>query len=144
MPNPAEPNVAVILERAHRLANDAVRAVALQHRRLHGREPEDDSFVFRWWADLQFLIIALRRLRRVAQVAGEAPHVAGTVATALREFDKAVPDLARMRNVGEHLDSYAWTPTLWMTPSGMTRTLTESKSRWAPGTERSSHGSEAA
>src|SRR5271167_2115064 len=71
-------------ERAHSLAYDAVRAVALQCRRLHRRGPEDDTFVFRWWADLQFFIVVLRRLRRAAQVAAEATTVETTIAAPSR------------------------------------------------------------
>ena len=71
------------------------------------QEPEDERFVFRWWADLQFLIVALRRMRRAAQIAERAPSVAQGTATAIRAFDDALPGLATMRNVGEHVDAYA-------------------------------------
>src|SRR5579859_2833960 len=55
------PSDAAILERAKSLSNEACFTVSLQHRRLRTTEPEDQVFVFRWWADLQFLIVALRR-----------------------------------------------------------------------------------
>ena len=54
---------AVIPERAKSFCNEACFTIALQHRRLKTTEPEDGVFVFRWHADLQFLIVALRRLR---------------------------------------------------------------------------------
>lgn len=72
-------------------------------RRLKSEEPEDAIFVLRWWADLQFLIVMLRRLRRSASIAAFVPPIAD----ALAEFDRSLPGLAQMRNVGEHIDAYA-------------------------------------
>jgi hypothetical protein len=91
------------LERAKSLCNQACWTVALQVRRLRTEEPEDVKFVFRFWADLQFLIVALRRLRKAALIANFVPGVA----TAIKSFDGALPGLAKMRNVGEHVDAYA-------------------------------------
>jgi hypothetical protein len=97
------PSDAAVAERAYSLCNEAVFTIALQCRRIRSVEPEDDTFVFRWWADLQFLIVALRRLRRSAQILSKhAP-----IQNALRHFDLALPGLDRMRNVGEHIDAYA-------------------------------------
>ena len=101
------PSAAVTLERARSLANEAVFTVALQCRRLRTNEPEDDTFVFRWWADLQFLIVALRRLRRAAQIAAGVPGTAVAVKSAIHTFDEALPGLDKMRNIGEHIDEYA-------------------------------------
>ena len=64
------PSDAAIMERARSLANEAMFTLALQRRRIRSNGPEDDIFVMRWWADLQFLIVALRRLRRTAELAG--------------------------------------------------------------------------
>lgn len=58
-----------MLERARSLANEATFTVALQRRRVRSKEPEDDAFVVRWWADRQLFIVALRRLRRAAEFA---------------------------------------------------------------------------
>jgi hypothetical protein len=96
-----------ILQRAISLCNEACFAVALQHRRLRSTEPEDNTFVFRWWVDLQFLIVALRRLRRSAAIVGCVPVLSGLIDSALHEFDDALPSLAKMRNVGEHVEDYA-------------------------------------
>ena len=101
------PTDAAILERAKSLCNEACYMVLLQRRRLQTIEPEDEVFVFRWWADLQFLIIALHRLRRWAHLAADVPSVSNDLQVAIREFDNALPDLAKMRNVGEHIDDYA-------------------------------------
>src|SRR5438105_1232151 len=84
-----------------------MHTVALQVRRLSTTEPEDETFVGRWWADLQFLIVALRRLRRAAELALRADSRGGSVAAAIEAFDARLPGLLVMRNVGEHIDSYA-------------------------------------
>ncbi len=101
------PSDAVILERARRFANKAMWSVALQHRRLRSTEPEDAEFVFRWWVDLQFFIVALRRLRRAGELARRAASVADFVSKTLTTFDRKLPQLALIRNVGEHIDDYA-------------------------------------
>jgi hypothetical protein len=100
-------SAASILERAIRLTNIEIHAVALQRRRLANAEREDDEFLFRWWTDLQFFIVALSRLRRYASIALRVPLVALQVQSALDAFDRAVPDLAVLRNTGEHADEYA-------------------------------------
>lgn len=101
------PSDEAILERALSLANEAMFTVALQVRRLSSEELEDQVFVFRWWADLQFLVVALRRLQRSAAIALQVQVAAARVADALAEFELALPGLPVMRNVGEHTDAYA-------------------------------------
>lgn len=100
------PADAVILEHAKSFCNEACFTVALQHRRLRTVEPEDEVFVFRWHADLQFLILALHRLRRAAELAQRVPQVSVALKTALEQFDRSLPSLKKMRNVGEHIDDY--------------------------------------
>jgi hypothetical protein len=102
-----EPTDAAILERAQSLANEALHMVGLQRRRLRSEEPEDQAFVFRQWADMQFLVVSLRRLRLAGQLAARSDSGRAPVKAALREFDNALPDLRKMRNVGEHIDEYA-------------------------------------
>jgi hypothetical protein len=77
--------------------------VSLQRRRLDTHEPEDQVFVLRPWADFQFFLVALRRLRNAATIARSQR----SVAEALTQFDAATPYLTRLRNVGEHLNEYA-------------------------------------
>ena len=101
------PSDTATLERARSLANELVYTVALQCRRLKTAEPEDDEFVFRVWADWQFLIVALSRLRHVGVLAKRVEEVADEIQRALIAFDAALPSLQLMRNVGEHLDKYA-------------------------------------
>jgi hypothetical protein len=98
---------AVVLERTLRLVNIELHAVALQRRRLASSEPEDDDFDFRWWTDLQFFILALWRLRRYAEIVVSVPSATGQIRLALDQFDRAVPALRVMRNIGEHGDEYA-------------------------------------
>jgi hypothetical protein len=100
-------DTATILERVRSLANEAMFTVALQYRRLNTVEPEDEMFVMRWWADLQFMILALCRLRRAMKIACKVPAVAEDIKAALGNFDDALPHLSSLRNVGEHIDEYA-------------------------------------
>jgi hypothetical protein len=102
-----QPTDAAIAERSQSFANEAMHMIALQHRRIRSTEPEDEVFVFRFWADLQFFIISLRRLHRAAARAATPNSSRSTVGDAIRQFERALPDLRRMRNVGEHLDDYA-------------------------------------
>lgn len=80
--------------------------VALQHRRLRTREPEDDVFYFRWQADSQFLVTALSHLRVAAELTSQVSEIAEVVNAALFEFDRRLLGLKKMRNVGEHFDDY--------------------------------------
>lgn len=80
--------------------------MALQHRRLRQSEPEDEVFVFRWWADLQFFIIALGRLRRIAKLAADVPSTSSDLNAALKKLDKLLQILGKIRNIGEHIDEY--------------------------------------
>lgn len=76
--------------------------VALQVRRTRTSEPDDNVFAIRRWADLQFLIVVLRRLRRAAELADRVPLTAQRMQMAI-----AIPVLVKMRNVSEHFDDYA-------------------------------------
>lgn len=101
------PSPEAIYERARRLANLAVWTVALQHRRLRTTEPEDGEFLFRRWADFQFLIVALTRCRRAAVLATKVARIEDSMKAAIQAFDAALPMLKNMRDVAEHFDDYA-------------------------------------
>jgi len=101
------PSATATYERARRLANIAVWSIELQCRRLESAEPEDTRFVLRRWADFDYLIVALTRLRRAAQLAARIPQLQASLAAALAQFDSALPDLKQMRDVAEHIDDYA-------------------------------------
>ena len=91
------------LARARRLANVEMLTIELQIRRLRTSEPEDKHFVLRWWADMQFLIVALTRIRRAAAIANDEP----AINAACERFDGQLRGLRTLRNVGEHMDDYA-------------------------------------
>ncbi len=94
-------------ERARRLANLSMWIIRLQCRRLSTSEPEDNVFVFRIWADFEFLIVALTRLRRAAKLASGIPEIQKVMLQALNSFDSALPHLKKFRDVAEHFDEYA-------------------------------------
>jgi hypothetical protein len=94
-------------ERARRLTNLAIWTVSLQCRRLRANEPEDGVFAFRRLADFDFLIVALSRLRRAATIAAAIPGVRQDLTDAIAQFDLALPDLKKLRDVAEHIDEYA-------------------------------------
>ena len=64
-------------------------------------------FVLRRWADFDFLIVALTRLRRAVRLASEVPQLQASLDAALAHFDRVLPDLKKMRDVAEHVDDYA-------------------------------------
>jgi hypothetical protein len=97
------------LEMAHSAANDAVRAVAMQHGRIASALPEDEKFFahrgFRQEVDLRFLVLALRWLREACGLAAGITQDRGLIG-ALHQFDSALPAAQDMRDVGEHLRDY--------------------------------------
>ena len=98
---------AAISERVLSLVNIAMYTVDLQCRRLRSDEPEDEKFLFRRWTDFEFLIVALRRMRRAADLGLRGiPETAAPIKEAIAAFDAALPGLATMRNVSEHIDDY--------------------------------------
>ncbi len=96
----------VAAEHTRSLVNDAILMVALQHRRLGRREPEDETWGSRWWTDLQLLIVGLRRLRRAAQAGLKVPAMSEIIREAVVTFDARLRGLRTLRNVGEHIDAY--------------------------------------
>jgi len=105
--NSRSPSPAATYERARRLANIAVWTAQLQRRRLATDEPEDSEFLFRRWADFQFFIVALTRVRRAAVLAAKVPSITNDMQKAVKEFDAALPMLKNMRDIAEHFDDYA-------------------------------------
>jgi hypothetical protein len=103
----AKTTTAATYERARRLANIAIWSVHVQCRRLRAAEPEDADFVLRKWADFEFLVVALTRLRRAARLAAQVPGLESSLLAAIKTFDSTLPGLKRFRNVAEHIDDYA-------------------------------------
>jgi hypothetical protein len=82
-------------------------AVELQVRRLQSTEAEDGTFMFRKWFDFDSLIVALTRLPRAAMLAATVPGTKDGITRALKDFDSALPDVKRLRDIAEHIDDYA-------------------------------------
>ena len=106
-PDALLPSDEATLERCFRLVDIELHAAALQRKRLQRTEPEDESFDLRWWTDLQFLILALWRLRLAAGLLRGTRYDSQQVQAALALFDTTTPSLRTMRNIGEHTDEYA-------------------------------------
>lgn len=104
---PRDEEAVATLARAYSFSNEAMYMVSLQCRRIRSSEPEDRQFVLRWWADLQFLIIALWRLRSAGVLALQSGSDGASLEGAIDSFDSTLPHLRRMRNVGEHVVDYA-------------------------------------
>jgi hypothetical protein len=102
-----QPTSEATYERARRLANVSMWTISLQYRRLSTTEPEDNAFLFRKWADFDFLIVSMARLRRAARLAAGIPEIQNVMLQALSNFDSAVPHLKKFRDVAEHFDDYA-------------------------------------
>jgi hypothetical protein len=101
------PTDTATVSRAGRLANRAVWTLQLQRDRLRSFDPMDDDCMFQLWADLEFFIVTLHRLRKAAELMRKVAVVKRQVTVALREFDRAIPQLATMRDVLAHIDDYA-------------------------------------
>lgn len=89
-------------EEAKSLANIACWAIELQVERLQREEPEIDDFVLQNVVDFHFLVTAISRLRRAADLACKAVDISDQI----RDFDKAVDGWRKMRNALEHIDDY--------------------------------------
>jgi hypothetical protein len=106
-PTPSSPGHQ--LELAHSLANDAIRAVAMQHHRINEELPEDERFFagqgFRQEADLRFMLVALRWLREASRAAAAITNDP-RLADALHASDASLPPAKDMRDVSEHVADY--------------------------------------
>lgn len=91
-----------VLHRAYSFANEATIAVDLQRSRT--RPPSNPTAQ---WIDLHFIVVALWRLRRAANLASQVPRVRDQIQAALALFDSALPDLRDMRDAAEHIDDRA-------------------------------------
>lgn len=105
--SPRAPSRIAALERSASLASETLYAIDLQLRRLRTTEPEDEVFIFRWFTDLQFLIILLRRMERLARMASTVATDPEPLHQARQVFLSAAPDVRTMRNVTAHIDDYA-------------------------------------
>lgn len=79
----------------------------MQSRRLGSEEPEDRQFVFRRWADFDYLVVSLIRFRRACELSPQIPEIRSRMQAATAEFDRSLPALKLFRDVAEHFDEYA-------------------------------------
>jgi hypothetical protein len=86
-------------------AHEALKAADVQLQRARTEDP-DIGGMAQWWIDLQFFVVALRRLRRSAELAAEI-QTPDAIKAAISDFDDALPKLGLLRNVGEHIDDYS-------------------------------------
>jgi hypothetical protein len=100
------PSDLVILDRALTFAHEAFKAADVQLRRARTEEDASIGGIVQWWIDLQFFIVALRRLRRSAELAQRVQR-GRVIKAAIERFDEALPKLELLRNVGEHIDDYS-------------------------------------
>jgi len=102
-----KPSDEAIMERTISLAREYLHAVILQNKRLQTKASEDNGFVFKWWIDLQFLILALYRFRNMVGIAKKIPAIETEINSAIEKFDKNIPELKTFRDIGEHMADYA-------------------------------------
>lgn len=91
-----------VYEDARSESNVAVWAIHLQVQRLLSEKREIEDFVFQPVVDFHFLVTALNRLRKMAGLVSKYANIS----KAIKQFDEALPDLIKIRNVLEHLDEY--------------------------------------
>jgi hypothetical protein len=103
----AMPSPETILDRALAFALEGLQAAEVQLERARQEVSSGPGGAFLWWIDLQFFIVALRRLRQAAELALRVPVQRAAMQQAIKAFDEALPDLLLLRNVGEHIDEYA-------------------------------------
>lgn len=101
------PSDLTILDRALTFAMEGLQAADVQLQRARQEPSSEPGGAFQWWIDLQFFIVALRRLRRAAELATRVAGQREAIRAAIAAFDEATPDLRLLRNVGEHIDEYA-------------------------------------
>jgi hypothetical protein len=106
------PSAIQTVERAARLASNSIFAIRLQLTRIRisrivAISDDVDDAVMQRWADSEFLIIALWRLRTTARIAASVSPVRDSMTAAIERFDLRLPHLQVMRHVSQHLDDYA-------------------------------------
>lgn len=105
MPNQCEIDIARY-ERAKSMANFYIWAVKLQIDRLNAEYDASDDFVLKPIADFEFLMTAIVRFRRAADLAKSVAAIKTNIETGISEFDEAIP-IREIRNIQEHFDDYA-------------------------------------
>jgi hypothetical protein len=101
------PSAEAILHRALTFAMEGLQAADVQLQRARQDSSDGPGGAFQWWIDLQFFIVALRRLRKAADLGSRVSEERQAIQHAIRTFDEELPNLHLLRNVGEHIDDYA-------------------------------------
>ncbi len=91
-----------LYEEARSLANIACGSIELQIHRLRKREFEIPEFVMQPIADFHFLLTAINRLHRAANLANTA--IDRKLSSQIKEFGQSLPDWEKIRNTMEHID----------------------------------------
>jgi len=94
--------IVTVYEDARSEANIAVWAIQLQINRLRSEDNEIPGFVLQPVVDFHFLVTALTRLRKMADLVSKFSNIS----EAIKKFDETLPDLKNIRNVLEHIDEY--------------------------------------
>jgi hypothetical protein len=100
--NEENEKIVAVYEDARSESNLAVWAIHLQIQRLRSEKNEIEGFVLQPVVDFHFLVTALTRLRKMADLV--LKH--SDISEAIKQFDNALPDLRKIRNVLEHIDKY--------------------------------------
>jgi hypothetical protein len=87
-------------------ALEGIQGADVQLQRAREDPSEGPGGAFQWWIDLQFFIVSLRRTRGAAKLGLQVPGQKKAITEAIAAFDRAVPNLHLLRNVGEHIDDY--------------------------------------
>ena len=88
------------------VANNFVFSVAMQISRIREKRADVEPFVMRRFVDLEFLVVALTRLRRAANVINLFPYTETKLSQAMEKYDKRLSGLKQLRNITEHYDDY--------------------------------------
>ena len=88
------------------VANNFVFAVVMQISRVREERADVEPFVMRPFVDLEFLLVALTRLRRAANVINLFPYTETKLSQAMEKYDKRLSGLKQLRNITEHYDDY--------------------------------------
>lgn len=94
--------IVAVYEDARSEANTAVWAIQLQINRLRSKDNGIPDFVLQPVVDFHFLVTALTRLRKMADLVSKFSNLA----EAIKKFDETLPDLTYIRNILEHIDEY--------------------------------------
>jgi hypothetical protein len=101
-------------------ADELIEAVEMQHRRVLDLDlPDDyrdqaeeeqefllDVAMFRARIDLDFYVIALRRLLRIAESAGREGYGSSALRSAIKVFKTVAPIAVELRDWAEHPDDW--------------------------------------